>query len=108
MQLIFIISGPDLRNVILGNGAFIWRVTGQKLGSKAGCRSNCNPAFPNFFDLVFVFALIQLSHALASDFSSTAAIESFSNLCDRWVWISTTWVGFRALTGPCQACCFLA
>ena len=34
-------------------------------------------SFPElFFDLVFVFALIQLSHALASSFSSTAMFEA--------------------------------
>jgi len=51
-------------------------------------------SFPElFFDLVFVFALIQLSHALASDFSSTAAIESLILIfAIWWVWINTTWV----------------
>ncbi|QPB18470.1 low temperature requirement protein A [Rhizobium sp. 007] len=51
-------------------------------------------SFPElFFDLVFVFALIQLSHALASDFSSTAAIESLLLIfAIWWVWINTTWV----------------
>ncbi len=51
-------------------------------------------SFPElFFDLVFVFALIQLAHKLASDFSATAATEAvLLILAIWWVWIHTTWV----------------
>ena len=51
-------------------------------------------SFPElFFDLVFVFALIQLAHKLASDFSATAVIEAvLLILAIWWVWIHTTWV----------------
>lgn len=49
--------------------------------------------FPElFFDLVFVFALIQLSQTLADDFSSTIAAESvLLILAIWWVWIYTAW-----------------
>ncbi|WP_337268800.1 low temperature requirement protein A [Oryzifoliimicrobium ureilyticus] len=51
-------------------------------------------SFPElFFDLVFVFALIQLSHTLASDFTSATAGEAvLLILAIWWVWIHTTWV----------------
>jgi low temperature requirement protein LtrA len=51
-------------------------------------------SFPElFFDLVFVFALIQLSHALATDFSlATAAENLLLVLAIWWLWIYTTWV----------------
>jgi low temperature requirement protein LtrA len=51
-------------------------------------------SFPElFFDLVFVFALIQLSHTLASDFSSTTATETLLLiLAIWWLWIYTTWI----------------
>lgn len=51
-------------------------------------------SFPElFFDLVFVFGLIQLSHTLATDFSPTAAVEAaILILAVWWVWINTTWV----------------
>lgn len=51
-------------------------------------------SFPElFFDLVFVFALIQLSHTLAADFSTTTLGESFLLiLAVWWLWIYTTWV----------------
>ncbi|MGE6784499.1 low temperature requirement protein A [Ensifer adhaerens] len=50
--------------------------------------------FPElFFDLVFVFALIQLSHALADDFTSATVGEAFLLiLAIWWLWINTTWV----------------
>lgn len=58
-------------------------------------------SFPElFFDLVFVFALVQLSHTLAEDFSSTAAFESvLLVLAVWWVWINTTWVTNLLHTG---------
>ena len=44
-----------------------WRLIRQA-DAEAG-----KPTFPElFFDLVFVFAMIQLSHTLAKDFGSTA------------------------------------
>jgi low temperature requirement protein LtrA len=51
-------------------------------------------SFPElFFDLVFVFALIQLSHTLAEDFSSTTATETLLLiLAIWWLWIYTTWI----------------
>ncbi|MBB3980017.1 low temperature requirement protein LtrA [Rhizobium azooxidifex] len=51
-------------------------------------------SFPElFFDLVFVFALIQLSETLAEDFTYGIAIESLLFILALWwVWIHTTWV----------------
>ncbi|MGV2103734.1 low temperature requirement protein A [Rhizobium sp. 21-4511-3d] len=51
-------------------------------------------SFPElFFDLVFVFGLIQLSHTLAEDFTSTAVGEALLLiLAIWWLWINTTWV----------------
>ena len=50
--------------------------------------------FPElFFDLVFVFALIQLSHTLAEDFGATALVEAaILILALWWLWINTTWL----------------
>lgn len=50
--------------------------------------------FPElFFDLVFVFALIQLSHALAEDFGPTALLEAAILILSLWwLWIHTTWI----------------
>lgn len=50
--------------------------------------------FPElFFDLVFVFALIQLSHTLAEDFGTTALVEAaILILALWWLWINTTWL----------------
>ncbi|MGE7370239.1 low temperature requirement protein A [Neorhizobium sp. NPDC001467] len=51
-------------------------------------------SFPElFFDLVFVFALIQLSETLAADFSFGLAAETLLFILALWwVWIHTTWV----------------
>ncbi|WP_142780919.1 low temperature requirement protein A [Agrobacterium sp. T29] len=51
-------------------------------------------SFPElFFDLVFVFALIQLSHALVKDFGPTAALEAGILILSLWwLWIHTTWI----------------
>lgn len=51
-------------------------------------------SFPElFFDLIFVFALIQLSHALAKDFGPTAALEAGILILSLWwLWIHTTWI----------------
>jgi low temperature requirement protein LtrA len=50
-------------------------------------------SFPElFFDLVFVFAFIQLSETLAADFSLGLAAESLLFILALWwVWIHTTW-----------------
>lgn len=58
-------------------------------------------SFPElFFDLVFVFALVQLSHTLVSDFGPSAAFESaLLVLAIWWVWINTTWVTNLLHTG---------
>ncbi len=55
---------------------------------------NSKASFPElFFDLVFVFGLIQLSHALAADFTSATVGEAFLlMLAIWWLWINTTWV----------------
>lgn len=51
-------------------------------------------SFPElFFDLVFVFALIQLSETLASDFTFGIAAEALLFIFALWwVWIHTTWI----------------
>ncbi len=51
-------------------------------------------SFPElFFDLVFVFALIQLSETLVEDFSFGMAAEALLFIFALWsVWIQTTWV----------------
>jgi low temperature requirement protein LtrA len=51
-------------------------------------------SFPElFFDLVFVFALIQLSQTLVSDFSFGIAFDALIFIFALWwVWIHTTWV----------------
>ena len=46
-----------------------------------------------FFDLVFVFAVTQLSHTLATDLSITSVLQvSLLLLAVWWVWIYTSWV----------------
>lgn len=46
-----------------------------------------------FFDLVFVFAITQLSHALLHHFTVAGALETaLLFLAVWWVWIFTTWV----------------
>ncbi|WP_035602441.1 low temperature requirement protein A [Haloferula sp. BvORR071] len=46
-----------------------------------------------FFDLVFVFAVTQLSHALIGHFSPLGALQTaMLLLAVWWVWIFTTWV----------------
>lgn len=62
------------------------------------------PTFPElFFDLVFVFALIQLSHKLAEDFGSTALLEAgIIILALWWLWVQITWLTnlLNTETGP--------
>jgi low temperature requirement protein LtrA len=46
-----------------------------------------------FYDLVFVFAVTQLSHSLLHHFTWTGLLETtFLALAVWWVWIYTTWV----------------
>ena len=46
-----------------------------------------------FFDLVFVFAVTQLSHTLVADLSSTGVLRvGLLMLAVWWVWIFTSWV----------------
>ncbi|MGR9173175.1 low temperature requirement protein A [Rhizobium sp. KDH_Rht_773_N] len=56
--------------------------------------SRSRASFPElFFDLVFVFGLIQLSHTLAADFTSATIGEAaLLVLAVWWLWINTTWV----------------
>lgn len=51
-------------------------------------------SFPElFFDLVFVFALIQLSHTLVADFTTATVAESMMLiLAIWWLWVYTTWI----------------
>ncbi|RVT80728.1 hypothetical protein EM858_00095 [Agrobacterium sp. CNPSo 2736] len=71
---------------------------GRKAGAESWIRQEGQDAgkasFPElFFDLVFVFALIQLSHALAKDFGPTAALEAGILILSLWwLWIHTTWI----------------
>ncbi len=46
-----------------------------------------------FFDLVFVFAITQLSHSLIGHFSATGALQTLMLLLAVWwVWVFTAWV----------------
>lgn len=46
-----------------------------------------------FFDLVFVFSISQLSHALAAHYTPLGALEAgLMTFAVWWVWIFTTWV----------------
>ena len=46
-----------------------------------------------FFDLVFVFAVTQLSHTLLADLSAENALRvALMLLAVWWVWIYTSWV----------------
>ncbi|NWM35090.1 hypothetical protein GY658_26155, partial [Escherichia coli] len=46
-----------------------------------------------FFDLVFVFAITQLSHTLLHHFTLVGAVQvTLLFLAVWWVWVYTTWV----------------
>src|SRR5215208_4049614 len=46
-----------------------------------------------FFDLVFVFAVTQLSHKLVEDFSPLGVLETaLLLLAVWWVWVYTSWI----------------
>ncbi|RDJ03332.1 low temperature requirement protein A [Rhizobium grahamii] len=64
------------------------------VGIRQAEREKGKASFPElFFDLVFAFALLQLSHTLSSDFTSATAGEALILiLAVWWVWINTTWV----------------
>lgn len=61
---------------------------------KTDNEENKRASFPElFFDLVFVFALIQLSQTLAKEFNSASMLEAVVLIMAIWwVWIYTTWV----------------
>ena len=66
---------------------------GNLLRPKAGHESSKVAFVELFFDLVFVFAITQLSHSLIGDFSATGAIQTgMLLLAVWWVWIFTAWV----------------
>ncbi|ODN72136.1 low temperature requirement protein A [Methylobrevis pamukkalensis] len=63
-----------------------------------------------FFDLVFVFALTQLSHRLLAHFTLLGALETaILLLAVWWVWVYTTWVTnwLDPDSGPVRAMLFL-
>ena len=46
-----------------------------------------------FFDLVFVFAVTQIAHALLGRFTPLGAVQStLLFLAVWWVWVYTTWI----------------
>src|SRR6266404_6279969 len=46
-----------------------------------------------FFDLVFVYAVTQISHTLLADFTPLGAVQvTLLFLAVWWVWVYTTWV----------------
>lgn len=46
-----------------------------------------------FFDLVFVFAITQVSHTLLEDFTSSGVLRAgFLMLAVWWVWVYTSWI----------------
>lgn len=59
-----------------------------------GSKNEERVAFPElFFDLVFVFSIVQLSHSLGAHFTLLGLIETaVMTLAIWWVWIHTTWV----------------
>lgn len=62
-----------------------------------------------FFDLVFVFAVTQLSHALAADLSVLSALRVALLICAVWwVWVFTAWATnwLEPETGPVRAMLF--
>ncbi len=63
-----------------------------------------------FFDLVFVFALTQLSHHLLDHFNAAGAVETaILLLAIWWVWVYTTWVTnwMEPDSGPVRTMLFL-
>lgn len=65
----------------------------QLLRPKEGHDSSKVAFVELFFDLVFVFAVTQLSHSLIGHFSASGAAQAgMLLLAVWWVWIFTTWV----------------
>ena len=63
------------------------------LRAKQGHESDKVSFIELFFDLVFVFAITQLSHLLMANFSPLGALQTVMLLLAVWwVWIYTTWV----------------
>ena len=63
------------------------------LRAKTGHDSSKVAFIELFFDLVFVFAITQLSHSLIGHFSIIGALQTLMLLLAVWwVWIFTTWV----------------
>ena len=72
---------------MVGRGRESWlRVKGGKSESKVSF-------IELFFDLVFVFSISQLSHALAGHFTPLGALEAIMLVfAVWWVWVFTAWV----------------
>jgi low temperature requirement protein LtrA len=71
-------TGTTIRNLL--------RVKGSPGGSKV-------TFLELFFDLVFVFSISQLSHALAAHYTPLGALEAgLMTFAVWWVWIFTAWV----------------
>src|SRR3954470_10798802 len=65
----------------------------RHLRRRDGERSHPTTAVELFFDLVFVFAVTQLSHVIIEDLSVTGvARAAFLLLVVWWAWIYTTWM----------------
>lgn len=63
------------------------------LRAKGSASSNKVTFLELFFDLVFVFSISQLSHALAAHYTPLGAAEAaLMTFAVWWVWIFTTWV----------------
>lgn len=61
-----------------------------------------------FFDLVFLFAVTQLSHGLLAHLSLRGAIETgLLTLAVWWVWIFTSWITTGAIPSSARyaSCC---
>ena len=69
-----------------GNGASLLRTRGGHESGRVGM-------VELFFDLVFVFAITQLSHGLLAHLDPAGALRTgFLLLAVWWVWIYTSWV----------------
>lgn len=72
---------------MVGNGADSW------LRQKGGKNENRVSFVELFFDLVFVFSISQLAHALAEHFTLTGILQvALMTFAVWWVWIFTAWV----------------
>jgi low temperature requirement protein LtrA len=65
---------------------------GELLRDRDGGEQRVTP-FELFFDLVYVFAVTQLSHRLLEELTIANALETlFLLLAVWWAWVYTTWV----------------